>query len=196
MKRLFDIIVSATFLIILFPLFTLISIWIILDSRGGIFYTQKRVGRNNVDFSMYKFRSMRPGSDAKGLLTVGERDPRVSRAGYFLRKSKLDELPQLFNILKGQMSFIGPRPEVRKYVDLYNEDQLAVLNVRPGLTDYASLAYIAENELLENSPDPEKTYIEEIMPAKLELNLKYIQEQSLLVDTGILFKTIGKIIAN
>ena len=145
---------------------------------------------------MYKFRRMRPGSDAKGLLTVGERDPRVSRAGYFLRKSKLDELPQLFNILKGQMSFIGPRPEVRKYVDLYDEDQLAVLNVRPGLTDYASLAYIAENELLENSPDPEKTYIEEIMPAKLELNLKYIQEQSLLVDTGILFKTIGKIIAN
>ena len=142
---------------------------------------------------MYKFRSMRPDSDSKGLLTVGSHDPRVTRAGYFLRKTKLDELPQLLNILKGEMSFVGPRPEVRQYVDHYSEEQLAVLNIRPGLTDYASLKYFEENKLLEHSADPEKTYLNQIMPAKLALNLQYIEDQSLFLDIRIILKTIGKI---
>lgn len=189
----FDIIVSLLALIILIPVFVIISIWILLDSRGAIFYTQKRVGRDNKDFSMYKFRSMHPGADKKGLLTVGIRDPRVSKAGYVLRKAKLDELPQLINILRGDMSFVGPRPEVRKYVDLYNDKQLKVLDVRPGLTDYASLKYIDENLMLEGSNDPEKTYVETIMPAKLKLNLRYIHDQSLLLDIRIILKTIAGI---
>lgn len=194
MKRMFDIIVSLLALIILIPVFVFISIWILLDSRGGIFYTQRRVGRGNKDFSMYKFRSMHPGADTKGLLTVGSRDPRVSKAGYWLRKAKLDELPQLINILRGDMSFVGPRPEVRKYVDLYDDQQLKVLDVRPGLTDYASLQYIDENLMLEASAEPEKTYVETIMPAKLKLNLRYINDQSLLLDIRIIFKTIAGIL--
>lgn len=194
MKRIFDIIVAALFLVLLFPVFLIISLWVGIDSRGGIFYSQQRVGRNNKDFIMFKFRSMRPGADAAGLLTVGGRDPRVSKAGYYLRKSKLDELPQLINILKGDMSFVGPRPEVRKYVSLYNSEQMHVLSVRPGLTDFASLKYMDENDILEKSSDPEQTYIQEIMPKKLDLNLQYIKKQSLLLDLGIILKTIGRII--
>jgi lipopolysaccharide/colanic/teichoic acid biosynthesis glycosyltransferase len=193
MKRLFDIITSFIFLLLLSPLLIIFSIWIIIDSKGGIFFGQSRVGRNNKDFKMFKFRTMRPGSDAKGLLTVGDRDPRVTNAGHLLRKSKLDELPQLVNILKGDMSVVGPRPEVRKYVDLYNAEQMQVLNVRPGLTDYASLEYINESEILGKSSDPDKTYIESIMPAKLELNLRYINERSFGGDLAIIFKTISKI---
>ena len=195
MKRLFDILLSLIFLALLWPVFLLFAIWIAFDSKGGIFYSQFRVGRHNKDFRMFKFRTMRTGADAAGLLTVGGRDPRVTRAGYYLRKVKLDELPQLINILKGEMSFVGPRPEVRKYVDLYTKEQMEVLQVRPGLTDYASLEYFEENKLLENSDDPEKTYIEEIMPAKLSLNMKYIRERSLFVDFGIIFKTIARIFA-
>jgi lipopolysaccharide/colanic/teichoic acid biosynthesis glycosyltransferase len=137
---------------------------------------------------------MHPGADAKGLLTVGGRDPRISKAGYFLRKAKMDELPQLINILKGEMSFVGPRPEVRKYVDLYSKEQLKVLTVRPGLTDYASLQYLDESEWLAKSDDPEKAYIDDIMPAKLRLNLKYIQDQSMMLDLKIIMQTIGSII--
>lgn len=192
-KRLFDIIISFIFLIILSPLFIIIALWIILDSRGGAFYTQQRVGRGNKDFSMYKFRTMKPDSDSKGLLTVGGRDPRVTRAGYYLRKSKLDELPQIFNVLKGNMSFVGPRPEVRKYVNMYNSKQLKVLNIRPGITDPASLEYIDENILLEKSKDPEKTYIDTIMPAKLDLNLAYMKNHSLKGDIKIIFKTVAGI---
>ena len=193
MKRLFDILLSLFFLALLWPVFLAFAVWISLDSRGGIFYTQQRVGRYNRNFLMFKFRTMRSGADAAGLLTVGGRDPRVTRAGYYLRKVKLDELPQLVNILKGDMSFVGPRPEVRKYVDLYTKEQLAVLQVRPGLTDYASLEYFEENNLLEESGDPEKTYIEEIMPAKLALNMKYIRKQSLPVDIRIICRTIVRI---
>lgn len=193
MKRLFDIITSFIFLLLLSPLLIIFSIWIIIDSKGGIFFGQSRVGRDNKNFKMFKFRTMRPGSDAKGLLTVGDRDPRVTNAGHILRKTKLDELPQLINILKGDMSVVGPRPEVRKYVDLYNAEQMQVLNVRPGLTDYASLEYINESEILGKSSDPDKTYIESIMPAKLALNIRYIQEQSLGTDLKIIFKTISKI---
>lgn len=133
-------------------------------------------------------------SDKLGLLTVGGRDPRVTKLGYYLRKYKIDELPQLFNVLFGTMSLVGPRPEVRKYVDLYNKEQLQVLNVKPGITDYASLQFINENDLLAQSSNPEKTYIEEIMPKKLELNLKYIKDNSLVVDLSIILKTIQKII--
>jgi lipopolysaccharide/colanic/teichoic acid biosynthesis glycosyltransferase len=193
MKRLFDILASFIGLIILSPFFILISVWILLDSRGGVFYRQTRVGKNNVDFRLWKFRSMRPDSDKKGLLTVGGRDPRITNSGYFLRKYKLDELPQLINVLVGDMSFVGPRPEVRKYVDLYSAEQRKVLNVRPGITDVASLEYFEENELLGKSTDPEKTYIEEIMPAKLKLNLQYIGKANLGTDLGMIFKTIGRI---
>lgn len=195
LKRLFDIICSFTGLLLLSPLFLLISIWILLDSRGGIFYRQVRVGRYGHDFGLLKFRSMRPGSDKKGLLTVGGRDNRITRSGYFLRKYKLDELPQLINVLAGDMSLVGPRPEVRKYVDLYSEEQKKVLQARPGITDYASIEYARENDLLAQSNDPEKTYIEEIMPAKLELNMKYISEQGLATDLKIIFKTFGKILS-
>jgi lipopolysaccharide/colanic/teichoic acid biosynthesis glycosyltransferase len=193
MKRLFDIVMSLIGLIILLPFFVLISIWILLDSRGGIFYRQVRVGKNGIDFRLWKFRSMRPDSDQKGLLTVGGRDPRITRSGYFIRKYKLDELPQLINVLTGDMSFVGPRPEVRKYVDLYNAEQRKVLDVRPGITDLASLEYFEENELLAKSSDPEKTYIEEIMPAKLKLNLQYIGKANLGTDIGMIFRTVGRI---
>ncbi len=193
MKRLFDLFFSIVGFVVLFPLFVLISLFILIDSRGGIFYVQKRVGRGNKDFALYKFRTMRKDAHKKGLLTVGGRDPRITRVGYVLRKFKLDELPQLLNIIKGDMSIVGPRPEVRKYVDMYDEEQLKVLDVRPGLTDYASLEYIDENEILGNSDNPEKIYIEEVMPAKLELNLRYIKEKNFITDLKIIFKTLGKI---
>ena len=192
-KRIFDIVTSLIALVILLPVFIIISIWILLDSRGGIIYRQLRAGKNNRDFFMFKFRTMRPASDAAGLLTIGGHDPRITCAGYYLRRSKLDELPQLFNIIMGNMSIVGPRPEVRKYVKLYTEEQMKVLEVRPGLTDYASLEYIDESNILAASDDPEKTYIETIMPAKLELNLKYIRERSMGKDLIIIFKTINSI---
>lgn len=193
MKRLFDILMSLIGLIILLPFFFLLSVWIMLDSPGGVFYRQKRVGKNNVDFLLWKFRSMRPDSDKKGLLTVGGRDPRITRSGYFIRKYKIDELPQLINVLTGDMSLVGPRPEVRKYVDLYSKEQLKVLDVRPGITDLASLNYFEESELLAKSLDPEKTYVEEIMPAKLKLNLLYIDKANLSTDLKMIFSTVARI---
>jgi lipopolysaccharide/colanic/teichoic acid biosynthesis glycosyltransferase len=195
LKRLFDISCSFIGLLLLSPLFLIISVWILLDSRGGIFYRQVRVGQYGRDFRLFKFRSMRPGSDKKGLLTVGGRDNRITRSGYFLRRYKLDELPQLINVLTGDMSLVGPRPEVRKYVELYSEEQKKVLQARPGITDYASIEYARENDLLAQSNDPEKTYIEEIMPAKLLLNMKYIHEQGLATDLKIIFKTFRKILS-
>jgi lipopolysaccharide/colanic/teichoic acid biosynthesis glycosyltransferase len=192
-KRIIDIVLSLSALVILMPLLLFIAIWIATDSRGGVFYIQGRVGKDNRDFSMLKFRTMRPGADTRGLLTVGGRDPRVTGAGYYLRKAKLDELPQLLNILVGDMSIVGPRPEVRKYVDHYTPEQMKVLSVRPGLTDYASLEYIDEDELLSQSKEPEKTYLENIMPAKLELNLRYIRERNTLRDLGIILKTLRRL---
>lgn len=194
MKRLFDVISSMVVLIMVAPLILILSIAIALDSKGGVFYRQIRVGRNNSDFGLLKFRTMVPNADSKGQLTVGGRDPRITKIGFWLRKYKLDEMPQLINILKGEMSVVGPRPEVRKYVSLYNSEQLSVLNVRPGLTDYASLEYLDENELLGKADDPEKVYIEEVMPAKLELNLRYIREQGLGTDLKIIFATLGRIV--
>ena len=190
MIRLLDLIFSVIGLIILSPLFLLVMLWIVIDSRGPVFYRQGRVGRNGIDFRLFKFRSMRVNADKAGLLTVGGRDNRITNAGYYLRKFKIDELPQLLNVLKGEMSLVGPRPEVRKYVDLYTPDQQKVLQVRPGITDMASIAYKNENELLAKSADPEKTYIEEVMPEKLKLNMVYINDPSLINYLKIIVKTI------
>lgn len=194
MKRLFDIFFSLLGLAILLVPFMLISLIIVLDSRGGIFYRQVRVGKKGKDFKLFKFRSMRTNADKAGLLTVGGRDNRITRVGYYIRKYKVDELPQLINVLIGDMSLVGPRPEVRKYVDMYTAEQLKMLDAKPGITDYASIEYSNENEILGKANDPEKVYIEEIMPAKLRLNLKYISEQGLATDLKIIFKTIAKIL--
>ena len=194
MKRIMDIVFSLGFILVLTPILLLIAIWIKLDSTGPVFYLQERIGLHRKPFRIYKFRTMHPDADKRGLLTVGGRDPRVSRAGYYLRKFKLDELPQFFNVLGGSMSLVGPRPEVKRYVDLYNSTQLNVLNVKPGITDYASIEYSDENELLGKAADPERTYIDEIMPAKLELNLKYINDQGIFTDCKILFRTFLKIV--
>jgi len=194
MKRLLDILSSALVLLLLLPFWLIIAMAIVLESRGGVFYRQIRVGKDNKDFYLYKFRTMRTGSDQKGLLTVGERDSRITRVGYFLRKYKIDEFPQLLNVLKGDMSIVGPRPEVRKYVDMYTPEQMRVLSVRPGLTDLASIQYVHENELLAASEDPEKTYIEEVMPTKLALNLQYIDNQSVVGDIKLICKTFAAIL--
>ena len=194
MKRFCDIVFSIFVLMILLPFFIIIAVIIVMESRGGFIYMQKRVGKGNRDFNLYKFRTMKVGSDKNGLLTVGMRDSRITRLGYVLRKYKLDEFPQLMNIIKGDMSIVGPRPEVRKYVGLYDENQRKVLNVRPGLTDYASLEYIHENELLAQAEDPEKVYIEEIMPHKIALNLAYMEKQSFCEDLKIIFHTFRNII--
>jgi len=194
MKRFLDVVSSLLVLILLSPLWLVIALLIVCESRGGVFYRQIRVGKDNKDFNLYKFRTMRTGSDKRGLLTVGERDSRITRVGYFLRKYKLDEFPQLINVLKGDMSIVGPRPEVRKYVDMYTPEQLRVLSVRPGLTDLASIQYVHENELLAASEDPEKTYIEEVMPAKLALNLQYIDNQSVYGDFKLIRETFVAIL--
>lgn len=194
LKRFFDIVFSLMGLLLLFPFFTIILIVIAVNDGFPLFYLQTRVGINNNDFKLFKFRTMYKDADKKGLLTVGGRDPRVTPIGYYLRKYKLDELPQLLNVLVGNMSLVGPRPEVRKYVDLYNKEQQQVLSVKPGITDLASIYFINENELLAQSPEPEKTYINEIMPHKLKLNLEYIKNQGLVNDVKIILQTIAKII--
>ena len=192
MKRFFDVVASGIGLILLSPLFVILAIWIKCDSTGPVFYRQIRVGRNNRDFQLLKFRSMRVGSDKKGLITGG-RDPRITRSGYYIRKYKLDEFPQLINVLKGDMSLVGPRPEVRKYVDMYTTEQRRVLAVRPGITDYASIVYMDENRLLGQSSNPDKTYVEDIMPAKIELNMRYINHPTLFEYFKLIFLTIFKI---
>ena len=188
LKRIFDIIFSILGLIILSPVLLIIAIIIKSDSKGPVIYKQLRVGKNGIDFNVLKFRTMKTDSDKEGLLTVGGRDSRITGSGYFIRKYKLDEFPQLLNVLKGEMSFVGPRPEVRKYVLLYNEEQRKVLEVRPGITDIASITYRNENELLEKADDPEKFYIEEIMPDKIRLNLEYLKDRSFLNDIKIILK--------
>jgi lipopolysaccharide/colanic/teichoic acid biosynthesis glycosyltransferase len=193
-KRIFDITLSLILLSIFFPFGLLISAWILIESSGGIFYKQLRIGKKGVPFKMFKFRSMRQNSDKLGQLTVGMRDPRITRSGYFIRKYKLDEFPQFINVLKGDMSIVGPRPEVQEFVDLYTNEQRKILNVKPGITDYASLEYFKENELLGLSDDPRKTYVEEIMPAKIQLNMKYIQHPGLLNDIKIMWRTFLKIV--
>ncbi len=189
----FDIFFSLLGIIILLPVFLVISFFIVIDSKGGIFYKQVRIGKNAQPFKLYKFRTMYSNSDKKGLLTVGFKDNRITRIGYFLRKYKIDELPQLINVFIGNMSFVGPRPEVEKYVKLYNETQRKVFNVKPGITDWASIKYVHENEILAASNNPEKTYIEEIMPAKLLLNLDYVQKNSFFTDIKIMLFTLKAI---
>lgn len=192
-KRGFDLISAGLALIVLSPLLLAIAVAVAVGSPGGAFFRQTRVGRGGRSFQLLKFRSMRPGSEAKGQITVGQRDPRITGVGHFLRRTKLDELPQLINILKGDMSVVGPRPEVPRYVALYSTEQRGVLSVRPGLTSLASIAYLDENAILGKSIDPERTYIEEVMPAKLALDLRYVREQSLGLDLRIIFITLGRI---
>lgn len=193
MKRLIDIVASGLGLLLLSPLFIILAVWIKLDSKGPVFYRQIRVGKDNKDFRIYKFRSMRTGADKGSLITVGGRDPRVTHSGYYIRKYKLDELAQLINVFIGEMSLVGPRPEVRRYVDLYTEEQRKVLSVKPGITDYASIEYMNENDRLEQSPNPDKTYVEDVMPAKLVLNMKYINNPTLFEYFKLIFLTIFKI---
>jgi lipopolysaccharide/colanic/teichoic acid biosynthesis glycosyltransferase len=194
MKRLFDMVFSLALIVVLLPVGIVVSIWIVLDDFGSPFFVQQRVGIGGKNFGLLKFRSMRKNAESKGQLTVGMKDNRITRSGYFIRKYKIDELPQLVNVFLGEMSVVGPRPEVPKYVLLYNEEQQNVLSIKPGITDFASIEYVRENELLSQSPHPEKTYIEEIMPAKLALNLKYVREQSFLTDMKIILQTIKAIL--
>lgn len=192
MKRLFDIIFSMIILVLFMPFGLIISLLILLSGKGGVFYIQERVGKNGKPFGLLKFRTMRKDADKFGKLTVGMRDPRITKIGYYLRKSKLDEFPQFINVLKGEMSVVGPRPEVKEYTDLYTDEQRKVLMVKPGITDFASLEYYRENELLGKSDDPRQTYIEEIMPEKIKLNLKYIESQGLGTDLKIIGRTFLK----
>lgn len=194
MIRFFDILFSILGLVVFSPLLLIIYLIIIVDSSGGGFYLQERVGRNGVGFKLFKFRTMKVGSDRNNLITIGTRDARITRYGFFIRSFKLDELPQLFNVIIGDMSLVGPRPEVRKYVDLYNEEHIKVLTVRPGLTDYASIEYANENELLGSVDNPEKVYIEKIMPHKIELNMIYVNNICLKEYFRIIFLTVMKII--
>ena len=194
MKRLFDVVASGVGLLLLSPLFLLVAIWIKLDSHGPVFYRQVRVGRYNRDFRIFKFRSMRVGADKGSLVTIGGRDPRVTRSGYFIRKFKIDELPQLINVFIGDMSLVGPRPEVRHYVDYWTKEQLRVLDVRPGITDPASIKFRNENELLEKAEDAEKYYIEVIMQEKLRLYLEYVEKHNFWFDIKLIFQTFLVII--
>ena len=194
MKRLFDVIASGLGLIVLSPLFLILAIWIKCDSKGPVFYRQVRVGRWNKDFRIFKFRSMRVGADKGSLVTIGGHDPRITRSGYFIRKFKLDELPQLINVFTGEMSLVGPRPEVRHYVDYWTPEQMHVLDVRPGITDPASIKFRNENELMEQAEDPEKYYIEVIMQEKIRLYLEYVEKHSFLYDLGLIFKTFFVIV--
>lgn len=193
LKRCFDIICSALGLVLLCPLFIGVAVWIKLDSEGPVFYRQVRVGRKNVDFRIFKFRSMVVNSDKKGLITVGGKDARVTTAGYYIRKYKIDELPQLINVFVGDMSFVGPRPEVRKYVDLYTTEQLHVLDVRPGITDAASIKYRNENDLLAAQSDPEQYYIQVVMQDKLRINLEYVASHTFIGDIKLILETFKSI---
>ncbi len=194
MKRVFDIFASGLGLLVLSPSFLILAIWIKLDSKGPVFYRQVRVGLHNKDFRIFKFRSMRVGSDKGSLVTIGGRDPRITRSGYFIRKFKLDEFPQLINVFVGDMSLVGPRPEVRHYVDYWTEEQMHVLDVRPGITDPASIKFRNENELMEQAEDPEDYYINVIMQEKLKLYLDYVEHHSFWGDIGLIFKTFWVII--
>nr|WP_276902938.1 sugar transferase [Pedobacter kyonggii] len=195
-KRIFDVVFAILCLVLFSPILILIAILIKLDSKGPVIFKQIRVGRNMKDFHLAKFRTMYLTQGNNSLLTIGNRDNRITRIGYWLRKYKLDELPQLLNVLKGQMSFVGPRPEVRKYVNLYNEEQRYVLSVKPGITDWASVEFCNENELLKHAEDPETYYIERIIPAKIKQNMRYIKHNDILTDFKIIWLTINRIVIN
>lgn len=193
MIRFFDIIFSIIGLVILSPIFIVLYLLIRIESKGGGFYSQERIGKNGKPFKLYKFRSMRIGSDKKGLITIGEKDNRITKTGFILRKYKLDELPQLWNVFIGDMSLVGPRPEVKKYTDLYTEEQKQVLQVRPGITDWASIKYVDENKILGEAKDPDEAYVNLIMPNKIKLNMVYIQHQTLGEYFKIIFTTFKEI---
>jgi len=195
-KRLFDILASAFGLILLSPIFIIVAVWIKLDSPGPVFYKQERVGLHNKDFKIFKFRSMRTGSDQGSLITIGGRDSRITRSGLFIRKFKLDELPQLINVFVGDMSLVGPRPEVRHYVNYWTPEQMHVLDMRPGITDPASIKFCNENELLEKAEDPEKYYIEVIMQQKIALYLDYVDNHSFFGDIKLIFQTFTAILSH
>ena len=194
MIRFYDILFSIIGLVILSPLFTVLYLLIRIESQGGGFYSQERIGKNGKPFKLFKFRSMRIGSDKKGLITIGEKDNRITKTGFILRKYKLDELPQLWNVFIGDMSLVGPRPEVKKYTDLYTEEQKQVLQVRPGITDWASIKYVDENKILGESKDPDDAYVNLIMPNKIKLNMVYIQHQTLGEYFTIIFTTFKEIV--
>lgn len=193
MTRIFDILLATLGLVILSPLLILVYVAIVLESRGGGFYQQERTGRYGKPFRLIKFRSMNVNADKHGLITVGGHDNRITRVGYYIRKYKIDELPQLINVVKGDMSIVGPRPEVKKYTDLYTEEQRKILDVRPGITDYASIKYVDENEILGTSDNPERTYIEHIMPDKIKLNMIYISQNGIKEYFKIIFLTLTNI---
>lgn len=194
MIRFFDIIFSIIGLVILSPIFIVLYLLIRIESKGGGFYSQERIGKIGKPFKLYKFRSMRIGSDKKGLITIGEKDNRITKTGFILRKYKLDELPQLWNVFIGDMSLVGPRPEVKKYTDLYTEEQKQVLQVRPGITDWASIKYVDENKILGEAKDPDEAYVNLIMPNKIKLNMVYIQHQTLGEYFKIIFTTFKEIV--
>jgi lipopolysaccharide/colanic/teichoic acid biosynthesis glycosyltransferase len=194
MKRTVDICISLLILAFFLPFGLLLMLFISLESAGGVFYLQERVGRNGQLFKLIKFRSMRPNADKGSQITIGNRDPRITRMGYFIRRFKLDEFPQFINVIKGDMSIVGPRPEVPHYVKLYTAEQKKVLAAKPGITDYASLAYFNENEILAKAADPQKVYLEQIMPAKIELNQRYLSDPSLFKDFKIIWLTALKIV--
>ena len=194
MKRLFDIVASGCGLLVLSPVLIFVAVWIKLDSKGPVFYRQVRVGKGNKDFRIFKFRSMRIGADKGSLVTIGGRDPRVTRSGYFIRKFKLDELPQLINVFVGDMSLVGPRPEVRHYVNYWTPEQMKVLSVQPGITDPASIKFRNENELMEMAADPEDYYINVIMQEKIKLYLQYVENASFWYDIKLIFQTFWVIV--
>ena len=194
MKRLFDIVASGIGLVLLGPLFLVLAIWIKMDSKGPVFYRQVRVGKNNKNFRILKFRSMHVGADKGSLVTIGGRDSRITRSGYYIRKYKFDEIPQLINVLIGDMSLVGPRPEVRHYVNYWTSEQMHVLDVRPGITDPASIKFRTENELMEKAEAPEDYYINVIMQEKIKLYLEYVENASFWYDIKLIFMTFKVII--
>ena len=194
MKRLMDVVFSFFILMAFLPFGLIISICIALESRGGVFYRQERIGLGGKPFMLLKFRSMRPNAELQGKLTVGVRDPRVTRVGAFVRRYKLDEFPQFINVLRGDMSVVGPRPEVIEYVRHYTPEQRKVLDYKPGITDLASISYFEENKLLAKSMDPERTYLEEIMPNKIRINLEYQLTATVWRDLGVVWKTAIRMI--
>lgn len=194
MIRFFDVVFSGIGLILLSPLFLVLYVLIRLESKGGGFYAQERIGKDGVPFKLYKFRSMRQDADKGSLITVGGHDPRITKMGYFIRKYKLDELPQLWNVFIGDMSLVGPRPEVEKYTRLYTPEQRLVLSVVPGITDWASIEYVDENVILGQAEDPDKAYIEQIMPDKIKYNMKYINHKSISEYFKIIFMTFWSIV--
>ncbi|NDB35833.1 MAG: sugar transferase [Flavobacteriia bacterium] len=194
MKRFLDILIALIVLVFFLPFGLILALCIMLESRGGVFYFQERIGKNGKPFRLLKFRTMRPNADTLGKLTIGARDPRITRIGVFLRKAKLDEFPQFLNVLKGEMSIVGPRPEVAEYVDKYNESQRKVLDYKPGITDVASLKYFEENKLLAQSTDPERTYLEEIMPEKIRINLEYQRTATVWTDLTVIWRTASRLL--